>query len=90
VNEATIRAAFPEANSRRAMLTAFGAGTLLAAIEGLLPLQNAREAMAQATAAREKRALKIGFIHILARELWAGHPRLRLQGGIASLRAGPG
>jgi nitrate/nitrite transport system substrate-binding protein len=46
------------------MLTAFGAGTLLAAIEGFLPLQNAREAMAQATGAPEKRDLKIGFIPI--------------------------
>ena len=64
VNEAAIRAAFPEASTRRAMLTAFGAGTLLAAIEGFLPLQNAREAMAQATGAPEKRDLKIGFIPI--------------------------
>jgi nitrate/nitrite transport system substrate-binding protein len=64
VNEAAIRAAFPEPRTRRAMLTAFGAGTLLAAIEGFLPLQNAREVMAQATGAPEKRDLKIGFIPI--------------------------
>jgi nitrate/nitrite transport system substrate-binding protein len=64
VNEAAIRAAFPEANTRRAMLSAFGAGTLLAALEGVLPLGNVREAMAQATGAPEKRDLKIGFIPI--------------------------
>ena len=64
VNEAAIRAVFPQAATRRAMLTTFGAGTLLAAIEGFLPLQNAREAMAQATGAPEKRDLKIGFIPI--------------------------
>lgn len=64
VNEAAIRAAFPEAGTRRAMLTAFGAGTLLAALEGVLPLGNAREAMAQAAGAPEKRDLKIGFIPI--------------------------
>jgi nitrate/nitrite transport system substrate-binding protein len=64
VNEAAIRAAFPEPETRRNLLTAFGAGTLLAAIEGFLPLQNAREAMAQATGTPEKRDLKIGFIPI--------------------------
>ena len=64
VNEATLRAVFPEATTRRAMVAAFGAGTLLATIEGFLPLQNAREALAQAPAAPEKRDLKIGFIPI--------------------------
>ncbi|MBS7788712.1 ABC transporter substrate-binding protein [Roseococcus sp. SDR] len=64
VNEAAIRAAFPDAGTRRNLLTAFGAGTLLAALEGVLPLTNAREAMAQATGAPEKRDLKIGFIPI--------------------------
>jgi len=61
---ATLRAVFPEATTRRAMVAAFGAGTLLATIEGFLPLQNAREALAQAPAAPEKRDLKIGFIPI--------------------------
>ena len=64
VNEAAIRAVFPQTATRRAMLATFGAGTLLAAIEGFLPLQNAREAMAQAPGVPEKRDLKIGFIPI--------------------------
>ena len=64
VNEAAIRAAFPDTATRRTMLNAFGAGTLLAAIEGFLPLGNAREALAQTTGAPEKRDLKIGFIPI--------------------------
>ncbi len=64
VDEAAIRAAFPHAPTRRAMLAAFGAPTLLAAIGQFVPLHIAREAMAQAPAAPEKRDLKIGFIPI--------------------------
>ncbi|MCX8134618.1 MAG: ABC transporter substrate-binding protein [Roseococcus sp.] len=64
VNEAALRAAFPNAATRRALLHAFGAGTLLAALESVLPLGNAREALAQPAGAPEKRDLKIGFIPI--------------------------
>jgi nitrate/nitrite transport system substrate-binding protein len=64
VNEAALRAAFPNAATRRALLSAFGAGTVLAALEGVLPLGNAREALAQPAGAPEKRDLKIGFIPI--------------------------
>ncbi|MBY0336580.1 MAG: ABC transporter substrate-binding protein [Acetobacteraceae bacterium] len=64
VNEAALRAAFPEANTRRALLSAFGAGTVLAALEGVLPLGNAREAMAQPAGPVERPNLKIGFIPI--------------------------
>jgi nitrate/nitrite transport system substrate-binding protein len=63
VDEAALRAVFPHAATRRAMLSAVGAGTLLAAIGDFLPLGDMREAMAQ-TAAPEKRDLKIGFIPI--------------------------
>ena len=64
VDEAAIRAAFPEPATRRAMLAAFGAPTLLAAISQFVPLHIAREAMAQAPGTPEKRDLKIGFIPI--------------------------
>jgi nitrate/nitrite transport system substrate-binding protein len=64
VNEAAMRAAFPDASTRRALFTAFGAGTVLAALEGVLPLGPAREALAQPAAAPERPNLKIGFIPI--------------------------
>ncbi len=64
VNEAALRAAFPAPATRRALLSAFGAGTLLAALESVLPLGIAREALAQPAGTPEKRELKIGFIPI--------------------------
>ncbi len=64
VEETILRAVFPDAATRRAMLTTFGAATLLAAIGDQLPLGIAREAFAQTPAAPEKRDLKIGFIAI--------------------------
>jgi len=64
VDEAALRAAFPHLPTRRAMLAAFGAPTLLAAISQFVPLHIAREAMAQAPGTPEKRDLKIGFIPI--------------------------
>lgn len=64
VNEAALRAAFPDETTRRTLLTAFGAGTVLAALESILPLGNVREALAQPAGAPEKRDLKIGFIPI--------------------------
>jgi len=64
VEEAVLRAVFPQAATRRAMLNTFGGATLLAAIGDILPLVDAREAFAQTPAAPEKRDLKIGFIAI--------------------------
>ena len=64
VEETVLRAVFPHDATRRAMLTTFGAATLLAAIGDVLPLGIAREAFAQTPAAPEKRDLKIGFIAI--------------------------
>ena len=63
VDEAVLRAVFPAEATRRAMVTTFGAATLLAAIADQLPLGIAREAFAQG-ATPEKRDLKIGFIAI--------------------------
>lgn len=65
VNEAAVRAAFPDPTTRRSMLAAFGAGTLLAALEGALPgLGNAREALAQPAGQVERPNLRVGFIPI--------------------------
>jgi nitrate/nitrite transport system substrate-binding protein len=64
VDQAALRAIFPQAATRRLMLERFGAATLLAAIAEMLPLGTARDAFAQAPAAPEKRDLKIGFIPI--------------------------
>ena len=74
VQEAVLRATFPRAGVRRAMLRAFGAGTLLAAIDRILPIAGARQAMAQPVAP-EKKALKIGFIPITcATPIIMAHP----------------
>ncbi|MFM8616329.1 MAG: nitrate ABC transporter substrate-binding protein, partial [Alphaproteobacteria bacterium] len=62
--EAVLRAAFPQAATRRALSNAVGAGTLFAALDSVFPLARAREAMAQGAGAPEKRDLKIGFIPI--------------------------
>ena len=51
VEETVLRAVFPHDATRRAMLTTFGAATLLAAIGDVLPLGIAREAFAQTPAA---------------------------------------
>jgi nitrate/nitrite transport system substrate-binding protein len=64
VNEAALRAAFPDQATRRALLSVFGAGTVLAALEGVLPLGNVREALAQPAGAVERPNLRIGFIPI--------------------------
>ena len=62
--EAVLRAAFPQAATRRALINTLGAGTLFAALDSVFPLAGAREAMAQGGGAPEKRDLKIGFIPI--------------------------
>ncbi|WP_240789944.1 CmpA/NrtA family ABC transporter substrate-binding protein [Roseomonas sp. HF4] len=70
-----MKAVFPEDTTRRAMLRLFGAGTLLAAIESVFPFAGAREAMAQASGAPEKRDLKIGFVPITcATPIIMAHP----------------
>jgi nitrate/nitrite transport system substrate-binding protein len=72
---AVMKAVFPEDATRRALLRLFGAGTVMAAIESVFPLATAREAMAQAAGAPEKRDLKIGFIPITcATPIIMAHP----------------
>ncbi|TGD99285.1 CmpA/NrtA family ABC transporter substrate-binding protein [Methylobacterium nonmethylotrophicum] len=63
VEGAMMRALFPRDATRRAFLTAVGAGTALAALKEALPLGLIGEAFAQA-GAPEKKDLKVGFIPI--------------------------
>lgn len=67
IEEALLRAMFPQADARRNFLRAVGANTARAAIASVLPL-GALQAMAQerngANGALEKKDLKIGFIAI--------------------------
>ena len=63
VEAAMLRAMFPHAPSRRALVKAVGAGTLAAALAELFPLATATDVFAQG-AKPEKANLKIGFIPI--------------------------
>ncbi|GBD47423.1 CmpA/NrtA family ABC transporter substrate-binding protein [Methylopila sp. Yamaguchi] len=63
VEGAVMRALFPHDATRRAFLSAVGAGTAFAAVNALFPLASATEAFAQA-AKPEKTDLKVGFIPI--------------------------
>ena len=63
VEAAMLRAMFPHAPSRRALVKAVGAGTLAAALAELVPLATATDVFAQG-AKPEKANLKIGFIPI--------------------------
>lgn len=63
VEQAAMRALFPEDATRRAFLKAVGASTALAAISQVLPLGTVTDAFAQA-APLEKPSLKVGFIPI--------------------------
>ena len=75
VEQAVLRAAFPKAATRRAMLARFGQATLLAALAEAFPLTAAREALAQPAGAPETKQLKIGFIAITcATPIIMAHP----------------
>ena len=63
VEQAVMRAVFPEDGMRRRFLQAVGAPTALAALSALFPLAAAKEAFAQG-GKLEKTDLKIGFIPI--------------------------
>jgi nitrate/nitrite transport system substrate-binding protein len=64
VDQAVMRALFPNDATRRRFLSAVGSSTALAAIAQFFPLGAAREAFAQGTGAIEKPNLKVGFIPI--------------------------
>jgi nitrate/nitrite transport system substrate-binding protein len=75
VEQAVMRALFPQDEVRRRFLTAVGAGTALSAISTLFPLGAAKEAFAQGAGKLEKQKLKIGFIPITcATPIIMAHP----------------
>jgi hypothetical protein len=64
VDQAVMRALFPQDGARRRFLRAVGANTALAAVAQFFPLAAAREAFAQGAGKIEKPNLKVGFIPI--------------------------
>jgi len=75
VDQAVLRAVFPDAVTRRRFLRKLGAGAALAAIEQFFPLGTAREAFADSGGSIEKKSLKVGFIPITcATPLIMAHP----------------
>lgn len=64
VEQAVMRAIFPQDGMRRRFLQAVGAPTAMAAISAMFPLVAAQEAFAQGTGKLEKTNVKIGFIPI--------------------------
>jgi len=75
VEQAVVRAVFPEDELRRRFLSAVGAGTALSAISTFFPLGAAKEAFAQGTGKLEKQKLKVGFIPITcATPIIMAHP----------------
>ncbi|WP_370154408.1 CmpA/NrtA family ABC transporter substrate-binding protein [Ferrovibrio sp.] len=76
VDQAVVRAILPDDTTRRRVLHAIGAATLLGALEQVFPLATAREVFAQGKAgAIEKKDLKVGFIPITcATPIIMAHP----------------
>lgn len=64
VESAVARAVLGPDASRRALLRAVGAGTLMAALSQVFPLAAAKEAFAQSPGTLEKKDVRIGFIPI--------------------------
>ncbi len=64
VEQAVMRAVFPQDSMRRRFLQAVGAPTAMAALSSVFPLAAATEAFAQGTGKLEKTAVKVGFIPI--------------------------
>jgi nitrate/nitrite transport system substrate-binding protein len=75
VEEAVVRALFPERGLRRRFLKSVGASTALAAVAALFPLAAAKQAFAQGAGKLEKAKLKVGFIPITcATPIIMAHP----------------
>jgi nitrate/nitrite transport system substrate-binding protein len=75
VEEALLRALFPDRALRRRFLASVGAGTALAALASVFPLGAAKEAFAQGAGKIEKPKLKVGFIPITcATPIIMAHP----------------
>jgi nitrate/nitrite transport system substrate-binding protein len=75
VEQAVMRALFPQDGVRRRFLQAVGAGTALSALQTLFPLGAAKEAFAQTPVKLEKQKLAVGFIPITcATPIIMAHP----------------
>ncbi len=75
VEQAVMRALFPDDGMRRRFLNAVGAGTAAAAVASVFPLGMAKEAFAQGVGKLEKTKLKVGFIPITcATPIIMAHP----------------
>jgi nitrate/nitrite transport system substrate-binding protein len=75
VEQAVMRALFPEDAARRAFLKTVGASTAYAALASLFPLAAAKEAFAQTPGKIEKQKLAVGFIPITcATPIIMAHP----------------
>jgi nitrate/nitrite transport system substrate-binding protein len=75
VEEAVLRAAFPDPTLRRRFLKAVGTSSALAAVSVFFPLTAAKEAFAQGAGKIEKQKLKVGFIPITcATPIIMAHP----------------
>jgi nitrate/nitrite transport system substrate-binding protein len=75
VEQAVMRAIFPQDSVRRNFLRTVGAGTAMAALQTFFPLGAAREAFAQAPGKVEKEKLAVGFIPITcATPIIMAHP----------------
>lgn len=74
VETAVLRAAFPDAMTRRSMLAAVGSATLTAALSQIFPIATATDAFAQ-SGPLEKTKLAVGFIPITcATPIIMAHP----------------
>jgi nitrate/nitrite transport system substrate-binding protein len=75
VEQAVMRALFPQDEMRRRFIATVGASTALAAVSTFFPLGAAKEAFAQGAGKLEKTALKVGFIPITcATPIIMAHP----------------
>jgi nitrate/nitrite transport system substrate-binding protein len=75
VEQAVMRALFPEDAMRRSFLKSVGASTAMAALGTLFPLAAAKEAFAQTPGKIEKQKLAVGFIPITcATPIIMAHP----------------
>jgi nitrate/nitrite transport system substrate-binding protein len=75
VEQAIVRALFPQDAMRRSFLKSVGAGTAMAAVSALFPVAAAKEAFAQAPRKLEKQKLAVGFIPITcATPIIMAHP----------------
>src|SRR5687767_12392053 len=75
VEQAVMRALFPQDEVRRHFLKTVGASTALAAVSTFFPLGAAKEAFAQGAGKLEKQKLAVGFIPITcATPIIMAHP----------------